>query len=255
MSSMGQVALTTSPDSLRRGVSILIPAYNEEELLEEAVQEVHAAASQAVESFELIIVNDGSADRTGEIVERLAAGGDGIRGLHHEQNRGMGGGIVTAARHAQYEYAVVSPVDSPLSARQLAVFLQAAAPDAVVVGCRPQRLGYSGLQQIGSRVYHDLACSLLGLPLRDINWIHLYPTRLFGDLDIEFSGIVYLGEVLAKARDLGYRLVEVESPMTARIKGVATISRPGAIWRTFWDLWRLWWRLVVRRKRQSSEQA
>lgn len=245
---MGQVAPANHPEAVRRGVSILIPAYNEEELLEEAVREVHGAASEVLDAFELIIVNDGSADRTGEIMERLAAGEDGIRGFHHERNRGMGGGIVTAASHASYEYAVVSPVDSPLSARQLAVFMAAAAPDAVVIGCRPRRLGYSGLQQLGSRVYHDLACFLLRLPLRDINWIHLYPTRLFDDLDIEFSGIVYLGEVLAKARDLGYRLVEVDSPMTARIKGVATISKPGAIWRTFWDLWRLWWRLTTRRR-------
>jgi len=138
-------------------------------------------------------------------------------------------------------------VDSPLSTEQLQAFLAASGPDTIVVGYRPRRLGYRGWQQLGSSVYHTLACGLLGLRLRDINWIHLYPTRLFGEVEIEFGGIVYLAEVLAKAKRLGYRFAEIESPMAARLKGVATISKPRTIWRTFWDLWRLWRRLTTSR--------
>lgn len=234
---------TTDRTALRPGLSVLIPAYNEEELLAAAVAQIRAAAAEAADDFELVIVNDGSADRTGEILDGLAAADEHIRALHHERNRGIGGGITTAGRNARCDRAIICPVDSPLSAAQLQAFLAASGPDVIVVGYRPQRLGYRGWQQCGSRVYHALACGLLGLRLRDVNWIHLYPTRLFGELNIEFGGIVYLVEMLAKAKRLGYRFVEVESPMAARLKGVATISKPRTIWRTFWDLWRLWWRL------------
>jgi glycosyltransferase involved in cell wall biosynthesis len=232
-----------SPQPLRPGLSVLVPAYNEEQLLEASVAAIRAAAAEACEDFELVIVDDGSADRTAEVLDALAAADERVRAFHHERNRGIGGGITTAARNAQCDRAIICPVDSPLSAAQMQAFLAVSGPDTIVVGYRPERLGYRGWQQVGSAVYHWLACALLGLRLRDINWIHLYPTRLFAELDIEFGGIVYLAEVLAKARRLGYRFVEIEAPMAARIKGVATISKPRTIWRTFWDLWRLWWRL------------
>lgn len=236
-------ASTTQPPAPPHSLSVLIPAYNEEELLQSSVALMLAAAAAAAEDYELVIVDDGSVDATPALLERLAAAEPRIRALHHERNRGIGGAICTAARHARCNRAIICPVDSPLSAAQLTAFLEAGAEDTIVVGYRPERVGYRGWQQIGSAVYHTLACALLRLPLKDINWIHLYPTKLFTEVEIEFGGIVYLGEVLAKAKRLGYRFVEIEAPMVARLKGVATISKPRTIWRTFWDLWRLWWRL------------
>jgi dolichol-phosphate mannosyltransferase len=237
------------PTQYRPGLSILVPAYNEEAIVEEALAEIARQAAAACEAaaacpdFEIVVVNDGSADRTGEIIDRLAAANPHIRAFHHEHNRGIGGGITTAGRNALCDRAIICPVDSPLSTEQLRRFLDASGEDIIVVGYREQRLGYRGWQQLGSRVYHTLACGLLGLRLRDVNWIHLYPTRIFEEIAIEFGGIVYLVEVLAKAQRLGYRFVEVESPMTARISGVATISKPKVIWRTFCNLLSLWWRL------------
>ena len=203
-----------------------------------------AATCQAVGvEYEIVVVNDGSADATGGIIDAVAAANPRVMALHHERNRGIGGGILTAARHARCDKAIICPVDSPHSAEQLRVFLAAAAADAIVVGYRPERVGYMAWQQLGSQVYHLMVELLFRLRLKDVNWIHLYPTRLFADLQIEFGGIVYLTEVLVKARKLGYGFVEVPSPMTARVSGVATISKPGAIWRTFKDLWKLWWRV------------
>lgn len=243
------------PTTLRPGLSILVPAYNEEETLQAALEELIRAARAACEDFEIVVVNDGSSDRTGEILDQLAAELPPVRALHHERNQGIGEGITTAAHHAHCTQAIICPVDSPLSTEQIRVFLQAASPEVVVVGYRPQRLGYQAWQQLGSSVYSSLARCLLGLRLRDINWIHLYPTSLFDQVNIQFGGIVYLAEVLAKAQGLGYRFVEVESPMVARIKGVATISKPRAIWRTFWDLWRLWWSLRPASGSRNSESG
>lgn len=230
----------------RPGLSILVPAYNEEEALESALTHMGSAAAEACNDYELVVVNDGSADGTGQILDRLAAANPHIRPFHHARNQGIGGAICTAGRNAGCEHAIICPVDSPLSASQLRDFLALAASDTIVVGYRPQRLGYRGWQMVGSACYSTLARSLFGLHLRDLNWIHLYPTRLFNEVTIEFGGIVYLAEVLTRAQRLGYKFVEVEAPMVARTSGVATISKPRTIWRTFWDLWRLWWRLRSR---------
>jgi len=230
---------------LREGLSILVPAYNEEASLEQAIRKLLAAAGEACDDFEIVVVNDGSADGTAKILDQVAAREPRVKAFHHERNRGIGAGITTAGRNASCAKAIVCPVDSPLSSEQLSTFLAAAAPDAIVVGYRPVRAGYKAWQQFGSQVYHRMACLLLGLRLRDVNWIQLYPTRLFSELQIEYGGIAYLAEVLAKAKLLGYRFVEVEAPMVARTEGVASISRPRTIWRLFCNLWSLWWRLKV----------
>ena len=231
--------------ALRQGLSVLVPAFNEEALLESALAEIGEAAAQACAAYELVVVDDGSADGTGAILDRLASHDPHLRALHHAHNQGIGGALTTAGRHAGYNRAIICPVDSPLHAEQLRAYLEACADDTVVVGYRPKRVGYQGWQQLGSTVYHVLASGLLGLHLRDLNWIHMYPTKLFSEIELEFGGIVYLAEVLARAKRRGYKFVEIESPMVARIKGVATISKPRVIWRTFWALWRLWWRLRV----------
>lgn len=237
--------------ALRKGLSILVPAFNEQELLATALAAIGAAAAQASADYELVVVNDGSSDRTGVILDQLAAKDPHILAIHHAVNQGIGGALCTAGCNARCDRAIICPVDSPLTADQLRTYLATCADDTIVVGYRPERVGYQGWQQIGSWVYHGLASLLLGLRLRDINWIHMYPTKLFAEVHPEFGGIVYLAEVLARAKGRGYKLVEIESPMVARIKGVATISKPLVIWRTFWALWRLWWRLSLHRADHS----
>ena len=239
------MALLTSPANLRPGLSILLPAYNEEPTVAATVQELVAAAEAACDDFEIVAVDDGSRDRTGAILDELTSREPHLRVLHHEQNQGLGGALTTAGRSAAFDESVVAHVDNPLSAEQLRAFLQASGPGVIVVGYRPQRLGYRAWQRLGARVYHSLACLLFGLRLRDVNWLHLYPTPLFSEVTIECNTFAFLVEVLAKGRVLGCRFVEVEAPMIARTHGVATISQPRKIWGAFRDLISLWWRMRV----------
>lgn len=224
----------------RAGLSVIVPAHNEEESLAEAIEAMVASLSPVVSPLELVIVNDGSADRTGALGDDLSRQLPGVRIVHHEANAGWGQAVRTGIANAKHEFVVLVPVDNPLTGEQVRTFLDAAGGADVVLGFRRGRAGYSPWLTLGSRCYHAIVKTLFGLPYRDVNWIHVYRKTAIEQLPLRLSGIVFPAEVVAKAHRRGYRIVEVYSEMKPRTKGRPTVSRPRVILRAVRDLYRLW---------------
>jgi glycosyltransferase involved in cell wall biosynthesis len=223
-----------------RGLSVIVPAYNEERLLGGAIEAMAAGLAPVADPLEIVIVNDGSADRTADIAEALSQRLAGVRVVHHALNAGWGQAVRTGIANAKQEFVVLVPVENPLSAAQARTFLDAADGADVVIGYRRGRAGYSPWLSAASRCYHRLVRLLFGVRYRDVNWIHVYRRTAIEQLPLRLSGIVFPAEVVVKADRRGYRIVEVHSEMTARAHGRPTISRPRVIARAVRDLARLW---------------
>jgi glycosyltransferase involved in cell wall biosynthesis len=189
---------------------------------------------------EIVLVNDGSADRTGELVDELAGRLPGVRGVHHAVNQGWGQAVRTGIANCKHEFVVLSPVDSPLSAAEMAAFLAAAPGADVVAGYRRRRAGYPTWLAIGSHCYHRLVSALFGLRVRDVNWIHLYRRTAVESLPLRLSGVAFPAEVLARATRRGYRIVEVPCEMKPRTTGRSTVTRPRVIVKALRDVAGLW---------------
>ncbi|HET8631268.1 MAG TPA: glycosyltransferase family 2 protein [Thermomicrobiales bacterium] len=229
----------TSPDLL----TVIVPAYNEEPLLATALADLERELAASGQPHEIVLVDDASRDRTGQIADELAATRPHLRVAHHAVNGGIGAGIRTGIAEARGELLIVSPVDSPLTAAQVRDYVAAADGCDVVVGRRERRVGYTWWMRLGAKVYPAMLRALFRVPLHDFNWIHLYRRRVFDRVTIEYGGIVFLAEVLIKAHDAGFTLREIPTTMQARTSGRPTVSRPRVIWRTFLGALRLWWQL------------
>lgn len=212
-------------------------------MLKSAVETLVADMSATRIPFEVVIVNDGSRDRTGEIAEWLSRTHPVVRVVHHATNQGFGQAVRTGIDHAACELIVFSPVDSPLTGPEVELFVAAMRDAEIVVGYREERPGYSLWMRVGSWCYHRLVCWLFNLRLRDVNWIHIYRRDVIRSLPLRQSGIVFPAEVLAKAGRRGYRMAEIPSAMRPRLSGRPTVSRPSVILRALRDLGRLWWEL------------
>jgi glycosyltransferase involved in cell wall biosynthesis len=246
---------------MKHSISVIVPAYNEEPSLRAAVSAIRHDLTEAELEYEIVVVNDGSIDKTGEIAEQLAHEHVDVQVVHHPENEGLGAGIKTGIAHATCELVIVCPVDSPLDAHQIKSFLQAINHADIVVGYRSNRPGYKWWMSFASKVYYLMIRTLFGLRLRDYNWIHLYRKRVFDKVQITCKGIVYLPEVLVKAADLGYSIVEIPMEMKPRAHGKATVSKPRVIVKTFFDLLGLWrmtrlpWRVVQTKLSPVVEQG
>ncbi len=223
-------------------LSVVVPAFNEEVLLAGAIRDLRHSLDELRLAAEIIIVNDGSRDRTGEIADTLAREFAGVV-AHHQANQGIGGAFRTGAARATGEYLMLWPADMPATALSLAPYADHFGRADVIVGVRRQRLGYNPLMRFNSWLYPQIVAGLFGLRLRDVNWIHAYRRTWFLRITLTQRGIPMLTEVLVRLRDLGALIVEVEVDMKARLGGVSSASRPRVMWRTLTgliSLWRIW---------------
>lgn len=223
-----------------QSLAIVVPAYNEEPSLETSVLAIAAAAERCIKDFEIIIVDDGSRDRTGEIADALAGKHPRIRAVHHGKNRMIGGSLLSGLQAARSSHLMLIPVDNPLTEERMRAYLDASERADIAVGYRPERQGYRAWMKAGSRLYHAFCVLLFGVPLKDFMWISLYDREKILALHPRFEGIAIFPEILAKAARRGLRLAEVECPMTARRTGRATVSRISRVSHLFLETLRLW---------------
>lgn len=111
-------------------VSVLIPAYNEEESITGTVEAIRKYAG-VVKAMEIIVINDGSRDRTGEIARTLP-----VTLIEHETNTGYGSGLKDGLRQAQHEFILIADADGTYPLEDIPRLLEEASNYAMVVGAR-----------------------------------------------------------------------------------------------------------------------
>lgn len=221
-------------------LTVVVPAFNEEALLAGTIRGLRAALAELRVGAEIVIVNDGSRDRTGAIADELAAVVADLV-VCHQQNQGLGGALRTGISQARGDYVLTWPADMPVDAGDLAPFTAQLGTADVLVGVRSRRAGYNPLMRFNSWLYPQLVAVLFGLRLHDVNWIHLYRTALIRQVTLTQRGIPMLVEALVRLRDLGATFLEVPSEMKPRTAGVASASRIRIMARTLRGLLQFWW--------------
>jgi glycosyltransferase involved in cell wall biosynthesis len=222
-------------------LSVVVPAFNEQLLLEDAIRRLRTSLDALSVAAEIIIVNDGSRDRTGIIADQLASELRNVV-VCHQENQGIGGAFRTGARVATGEYLILWPADMPAEPSDLAPYTAQFGRADVIVGVRQARVGYNPLMLVNAWLYPRLVASLFDLRVRDVNWIHAYRRESFLKIHLTQRGIPMLAEALVRLRDIGATFVEVDVAMKARLGGVPSASRFRVMRRTLTGLFSLWWR-------------
>lgn len=146
-------------------VSIIIPAYNEEEGIAGVVKEINEAMAPAGHNYEIIVVDDGSSDGTIEKARQT-----GAKVLDHVVNRGYGQSILTGMEQARYDLIATMDADSSYSAHDLVKMLPQAQKFAMVIGQRTGREYRGRLLKYPARIaFRFLAEYISGVPIPDIN--------------------------------------------------------------------------------------
>jgi glycosyltransferase involved in cell wall biosynthesis len=229
---------------MARSVSCTVMAYNEEETLAEAVADVHAALSAFGDrAFEILIVDDGSRDRTPEIALELEARYPEARLIRHPHNLGPGSAILTGIRNSRNDVICFHAADQQLDFREVAGFIPILDDHDVVIGSRSGRPGYTTMRLLASKTYIGLAHALFGLKgYDDFNFLYLYRKEIFDGMPIESDGVFMCTEVFVRALDRGARVARVQATCLPRRVGVSSCFRAPVIQKTFGEMFRFWWR-------------
>lgn len=150
------------------GLTFFFPVYNEEASVEAVVREGLAKLPRFADDLELVVIDDGSRDRTGDIADRLAAEDPRVRVVHHRPNRGYGGAIRSGLTTATRPYVFFTDGDQQFDLDDLERLLPLLDRADVVVGYRPRRADPPKRLFI-AWVYNTLIRILFAAPFRDVD--------------------------------------------------------------------------------------
>src|SRR4029077_8812966 len=241
--------MSASPAEKPAGLSVFFPAYNDSGTIASLVIRAVQAASELTPDYEVIVVNDGSADATAQIVDELARTYPRVRAVHHPTNRGYGGALQTGFRSATKDFILYTDGDAQYAVAELAYLGAKMTPDADLVnGYKISRSDPFHRIVIG-RVYHHIVKLLFGLRVRDVACdFRLMRRAMFEKIDPEkTSGVICL-EMMKKITDARFRIVEVPVHHYHRAFGKSQFFNFRRIAKTGVDVLRLWYELVIRRQ-------
>ena len=225
-------------------ISAFFPAYNDGGTIPSMVLTALMTLRALTDDYEIIVVNDGSADYTAEVLEELARRYPELRVIHHEQNRGYGGALRTGFQSATKELIFYTDGDAQYDPREI-TRLYAAWSDEVdfVNGYKISRSDPLHRIIIG-RIYHWAVKLAFGLHLRDVDCdFRLMRRGIFDTVKLKSDSGVICVELMKKVQDAGFRITEVPVHHYNRAYGKSQFFNFRRIWRTWKQLWGLWWGL------------
>jgi glycosyltransferase involved in cell wall biosynthesis len=222
-------------------ISAVLPAFNEEENIETATTRmVDVLRSLGLSDWEVIIVDDGSQDSTGEIADRLSAGDpDHIRVFHHRPNRGYAEALKTGFTSARHDLIFYTDSDNQFDVKELKNLLPLIENADLVCGFRIYR--FDPLTRlILSWGFNLLVRIIFRINVRDVDCaFKLFRREVFDKVTIESKKFFVDAEVLAKAKYHGFRMVEVGVRHYPRQAGRSTV-RPSHIISTLREVANMW---------------
>lgn len=216
--------------------------HNEEGNIEQVVTSAVAVLSEIADRYEVIVVDDGGRDRTGEIADRLAAANPLVKVVHHAVNRGYGAAVRSGFEAAKYPLVGFVDGDNQFDLGELPILLRALDGVDIVSGYRIRRRD-PAFWRLYSFLYNQAGRLLFSFPIRDVDCgFKIYRRDVLDRLlpRLQNTGALINMEMLARARKMGARVTEVGVHHYPRETGSQTGGKPAVIFRAFKEMLQLW---------------
>ena len=234
-------------------LSVFFPAYNDAPSLPPLLEKTFSTLQDHVDDYEVIVVNDGSQDKTAEVLELLRAQyAPHLKVVTHPQNRGYGGALRSGFESATKDYVFYTDGDGQYDPRELPKLLNLVAPGVGLVnGYKIERNDPPHRIWIGS-AYGFCARLLFRIRIRDIDCDFLVIRRdLLRNLQLVSTGGAICVELVRKIEISRCAVAEAGVHHYPRLHGSSQFFRVRSLGVTFFELVRLWFRSVLLRKNVS----
>jgi glycosyltransferase involved in cell wall biosynthesis len=248
--------MPSAPGTTPTGLSVFFPAYNDSGTIASLVITARRAARTLTPNFEIIVVNDGSADNTAEILQELARTYPEVRIITHEKNRGYGGALRSGFNAATKDCVFYTDGDGQYDPSEMTVLWPHLVPGIdMVTGYKISRSDPWHRIIIG-RIYHYTVKVLFGLRVRDVDCdFRLMRRSMFDAIHLEKSSGVICLEMMKKIQDAGFRVAQVPVHHYHRSYGKSQFFNFRRLARTAVDVARLWFALVIVKQHRKAART
>lgn len=194
---------------MKRNLSVIVPAYNEELNIEQTVKEIHRSLYQILDDYEILIVNDKSLDSTGDIANKISASDPKVTVIHNQTNLGIGGAYKEGLKHCKMNFVMMIPGDNVHPAEGIIPIInEIGSRDIIipyVVNSETRKLS----RQIISKIYTNFVNLVFGLNIIYYNGLVVHKKNLLETIVIETNSFSYQTEALVKILRRGASYIEV----------------------------------------------
>lgn len=228
-----------------RNLSVFFPAYNEEKNIKRTVEKTAKILPKITNQWEILVVNDGSTDKTEQIVKRLMKRESRIRMITHTPNRGYGAAVKSGLYHSRFDWIFFTDSDGQFNFAEIEKFIAAKDQADLIIGYRlkrsdpPLRILIARLLKIWDWVFfrlnvRDPDCAFKLIKRKVIKKIPRLSTE----------SAITVTEFLVRAQRAGFKIMEIGVHHYPRRAGKQTGADPRVIFKAFKESFSLWWSLL-----------
>jgi len=241
MKSRGNVTMRNKPS-----ITVFFPCYNDAGTIASMVIMAFCTLRELSDNYEVIVVNDGSGDHSQEILEELQSKYPELRIIRHEENNGYGGALKSGFANASKELVFYTDGDAQYNVKEMASLVSAMESDVDMVnGYKISRSDPLHRKIIG-RLYHWSIKIAFGIRLKDVDCdFRLMRKSIFDKVKLRSNSGVICVELVRKIQSAGFKIKQVPVHHYHRAYGKSQFFNFKRLIKVFFDLYRLWWKLVI----------
>jgi len=233
-------------------ISVFFPFHNEQENVRRVYDSASAVLRGARLDYEIILVDDGSTDDTGRIMDAIAASDPRARVVHHPAKLGYGAALQSGFRAASKTLVFYTDGDGQFDMNELPPLLPLMR-EYDIVSCFRMNRQENLRRRLNAWCWTRLINLLFGLKIKDLNCaFKLYKRRIFDEIKMDSRGSLLNGEILARAHRRGFTIVQRGVHHYPRMAGRAG-PKTKVIFRAFWELAKLWQRMRQEEKAVGND--
>jgi glycosyltransferase involved in cell wall biosynthesis len=229
--------------SAKPNISFFCPAYNDEENIEQVVSEAAQLLEEISNQYEIIVVEDGSPDRTAQVTDALAQKYKNITVVHHPVNLGYGAALKDGFSRCRYEWVTYTDGDHQFNIQELKKMLPLLKDADMVTGYRTNRV-ISIKRLIQSWIFNWIIRTLFKIETKDVNCaLKIFKKKALDSILIDSDSSFITAEILIKLRDRGYKIAQVGVTHYPRLHGIASGAKFKVVFSTVKDIFRYYFLL------------
>lgn len=202
--------------------------------------------------YEIIIIDDGSKDKTPDIAENLSQRFKQVKVIHHPENKGVGTALSSGFKEANYDFVLTNCVDRPFDIKDLKNIVPLLDAADVIVVARYDRSANAPFRKLTSLVNYWLIRLLFRIKVGDCQFVQIYKNSIVKNIHIESTDSFAPPEIILTAFEMGCTIKEVKAKFHARTKGVSKYNNPLRYLRALKEMLHFWykWRIKGYKNRQ-----
>jgi len=227
-------------------LSLFLPAYNEEGAIEQTINKADAILRQVAKKYEILVINDGSSDKTENIVKEIIKRNPRVRIITHSPNKGYGGALKTGLYKSRYEYVSFIDADGQFDFAEISKFLPYLKENDLVIGYRSKRAD-SPLRLCIARLLKLWNFVWFGFYVKDADCgFKVIKRKVIKDIPrLSTESAITETEFLIRAKKKGFKFKEVPVNHYPRTTGQSTGGDFKIIFKAARETLKLWWVLKI----------